>query len=171
MDKGRNHHVLSTHGNVNAVYDKPMRAQNVKVTSKAFGEVSAKLYTPAKKWYTFGGFMVVSMASLLEIRRLKLSARDREVLDCLMLHVEFGNAAVGLSSTEIAAELGTSVSLVSRCLTKMEDCDLIERGSRGVVYMNPNFWFKGTAEEQGSAVFRWHQRKAQAFKHNQPAAA
>lgn len=100
--------------------------------------------------------MVVSMNAFVEMRRLRLSGREREVLDYLMLNVEFGNVAVGISYKSMAGDLKSSVQVMRRTVARLENVNLIERKCVGVIYLNPNFWFKGTPEDQRSAVFKWH---------------
>ena len=135
-----------------------MRGGRVKIVSSD-GEMNAHLYSNRQN-YSFGGYMIVSMNSFLEMRRLKLSAREREVMDYLMLHIEYLNAAVGIKTGNIAIELGTSDQMVSRCLTKLERSELILRSTPGCIYLNPNYWFKGNPQQQKAAVFKWHQKKA-----------
>jgi predicted transcriptional regulator len=115
--------------------------------------------------------MIVSMKSFEVVRDARLSGRDREVLDYLLLHVEFGNVSVDLSTQEMALVLGTSAPVVSRSLLKLESSGLIDRGQRGVVHMNPELWFKGGAKEQAAAVFKWHQRMRRAQRKRSKAAA
>ncbi|GAB5860960.1 hypothetical protein JMUB7545_27770 [Staphylococcus aureus] len=38
------------------------------------------MYKRQRQNYSFGGYMIVSMNSFLEMRRLKLSAREREAV-------------------------------------------------------------------------------------------
>lgn len=146
----------------------PNRIESVTIVSDDHGPRRGKIVRE-QEFYTFGGYMVVSMNAFLEIRKHKLSAKERELLDYLMLHVEFGNVCVDFHREVCATELETAGSAISRSLSRLEKCELVSRGRRGVIYLNPNFWFKGSVSDQKKAVFKWHKGKMAALKEQQVA--
>lgn len=102
--------------------------------------------------------MIYSYQGILEMRRTGLTGRERELLDAILLRIEHGNLAPGVYWQDLAAEFQCAPQLIRKMANRLHDCLMIDKSSRGQVYVNPNYWFKGTAKEQKQAVFKWHKR-------------
>jgi hypothetical protein len=106
--------------------------------------------------YTYiGGFMVISVDGIRVIVKMRLQGVTMRVLMLLFANLD-GCVVHSLSSAAIADRLGVVNSAVSRALTQLENVGLIRRGEvRGVIQVNPNFAFHGSAIKQRNAVKDW----------------
>lgn len=108
--------------------------------------------------YTFGGFVLYSFQGIMDVRRMGLTGRERDLMDTILLKVEHNNLAPGVFWNDIAFEFKVGPHLIRRMAARLHNLGLIDKSSRGAVYVNPNYWFKGSAKEQKQAVFKWHKR-------------
>jgi hypothetical protein len=109
--------------------------------------------------YTYvGGFMVISVDGLRVIARMRLQGTTMRVLMLLYANLD-GCVVHSVSTTAIADRLGVVNSAVSRALTQLELAGLVRRSQvRGVIYVNPNFAFSGSAVKQRTAVKEWDEQ-------------
>lgn len=102
-------------------------------------------------------WMVIFMAFIRRLLVLRISGDTRLVIDWICLKIKKGNSIANVIQSDIAADCGMSRTNVCTVLTRLEKLEIVLRGRRGSIYLNPRYLFHGTPAAQREAIKEWDQ--------------
>ncbi len=105
-------------------------------------------------------YMITSITLYKVLYQKRVRGEARSVLDWLIAHIESGNIVREFYLREMSGEIGVHLTNISHALTRLDRLELIQRGRRGRVYLNPQHVFIGNSANQRRAKREWDERKA-----------
>ena len=96
----------------------------------------------------------MGLVYISKLRKLKLPAAGYELAMLLMEHGGYAGL-VTRTNKELAEELGASTTRISALKCKLERAGILFRLGPKTVFLNPVFYWRGSAVEQNRAVQRW----------------
>jgi hypothetical protein len=109
------------------------------------------------KYQFSGGFMVIGLDTLRLLRNLDMPKDAHKVLYWFWENMEFRNVVTDFTYQSIGEACGiANRSRVCHMVKLLEQAGLIRRGkSRGLAFLNPHHYFRGTPAEQRRALEVW----------------
>lgn len=99
--------------------------------------------------------MVVFKAFNRKLVELRVSGDTRLVIDWLCMKVDKGNTIEEVIQGDIARDCGMHRSNVCTALGRLEKLEILLRGRRGAIWLNPQYMFHGNPAEQHVAIEKW----------------
>ncbi len=114
--------------------------------------------------YAFpGGWAIVGLICLNRISDIKLPADGYRLAMKIMGASSYGGH-VHKSNEDFAEELGVDKTRVSRLIGKLHSAGLVHRIGPKAVFINPGYYFRGTAEAQHQALEEWNKLRLPGLK-------
>jgi hypothetical protein len=108
----------------------------------------------ADKFIMEGGYGIVALVFFSKLAELKLSPDAYRLCARVMASANFGGL-VNKTNEEYAQELLIHKNRVSALMGKLHKVGVIHRIGPRTVFINPNYFFRGTAKAQNEAVKEW----------------
>lgn len=110
--------------------------------------------TERKRYYFPGEFRFVGLVYISKLARIKMPADAYRLALLFMENSEY--AGISIRSHSFYAEtLDVSRPRISQLITLLERTGILRRLGGRSVMVNPTFCWRGTAEEQSTAIARW----------------
>lgn|SRR5271165_5135388 len=108
-------------------------------------------------------WMIIFMAFIRRLLELRITGDTRLVIDwiCLKVKQGQGNKVSDVLQSDIAKSCGMHRSNVCTALGRLESLEIVLRGRRGTIYLNPRFMFHGTAAAQRKSIEDWDRMQAE----------
>lgn len=130
---------------------------SVIVLDSSTGEILAdqiQFISKSGKYIMPGGFAVVALVFFSKLAELDVPKDALKLCARIMASSSFGGL-VNKPNEEYAKELGVDKSRISRLIWKLHDVGVLHRIGPRTVFINPAYFFRGTAKAQNEAVKQW----------------